>query len=214
MTARQREIVDAARAIIEVDGGEALTMQRLPASLGIRASSLYKHSRTSPPSRPPSRSKRSPPVMRRVTIAAPQLGYVPRNTRTARTRRWSSAAGARLSFAKILVTCLSTARSVITAEVLTLAASERTNSELARSLAISPRTVEKHLQRCYAKLGVRDRSQARALVSTVRRRPGPSKHEGRARNQTPALPFHLGLWAMRSRSYSAVRRPLLTMPVS
>jgi hypothetical protein len=59
MTARQREIVDAARAIIEVDGGEALTMQRLAASLGIRASSLYKHSRTSPPSRPPSRSKRS-----------------------------------------------------------------------------------------------------------------------------------------------------------
>jgi hypothetical protein len=32
-------------------------------------------------------------------IAARQLGYVPRNTRTARTRRWSSAAGARLSFA-------------------------------------------------------------------------------------------------------------------
>ena len=54
-------------------------------------------------------------VMRRASrIAAPQLGYVPRNTRTARTRRWSSAAGARLSFAKILVTCLSTARSVIT----------------------------------------------------------------------------------------------------
>jgi hypothetical protein len=49
-----------------------------------------------------------------LRIAAPRLGYVPRNTRTARTRRWSSAAGARLSFAKILVTCLSTARSVIT----------------------------------------------------------------------------------------------------
>jgi AcrR family transcriptional regulator len=43
MTPRQREIVHAARAIIESDGGEALTMQRLAASLGIRAPSLYKH---------------------------------------------------------------------------------------------------------------------------------------------------------------------------
>lgn len=45
MTPRQREIAGAARAIIESDGVEALTMQRLAASLGIRAPSLYKHVR-------------------------------------------------------------------------------------------------------------------------------------------------------------------------
>jgi AcrR family transcriptional regulator len=40
---RQIEIVAAARAIVEADGGEALTMQRLADALGIRAPSLYKH---------------------------------------------------------------------------------------------------------------------------------------------------------------------------
>jgi len=43
VTPRQREVADAARAIVEADGGQALTMQRLAAVLGIRAPSLYKH---------------------------------------------------------------------------------------------------------------------------------------------------------------------------
>jgi AcrR family transcriptional regulator len=43
VTDRQREIVAAARAIIETDGVEALTMSRLGAAVGMRAPSLYKH---------------------------------------------------------------------------------------------------------------------------------------------------------------------------
>ncbi len=42
-TERRRQIVDAALTILEEDGGSALTMRRLAAELGIKASSLYKH---------------------------------------------------------------------------------------------------------------------------------------------------------------------------
>jgi AcrR family transcriptional regulator len=40
---RRRQIVDAALAILEGEGGSALTMRRLAAAVGIKASSLYKH---------------------------------------------------------------------------------------------------------------------------------------------------------------------------
>lgn len=40
---RRRQIVEAALSILERDGGPALTMRRLAAALGIKASSLYKH---------------------------------------------------------------------------------------------------------------------------------------------------------------------------
>ena len=43
LTPRAREIVAAARAILEEDGLEALTMRRIAERLGIRAPSLYKH---------------------------------------------------------------------------------------------------------------------------------------------------------------------------
>ncbi len=43
MTARQREILDAARALLVHDGVEALTVGRLAAALGIKPPSLYKH---------------------------------------------------------------------------------------------------------------------------------------------------------------------------
>jgi AcrR family transcriptional regulator len=42
-TGRRREIVDAALSILEGEGGSALTMRRLAAAVGIKASSLYKH---------------------------------------------------------------------------------------------------------------------------------------------------------------------------
>jgi AcrR family transcriptional regulator len=42
-TTRAREIVEAARRILESDGGSALTMRRLAADLGMKAPSLYKH---------------------------------------------------------------------------------------------------------------------------------------------------------------------------
>lgn len=50
------------------------------------------------------------------------------------------------------------------AEVLRLATTGGSDREIGAILSISHRTVQKHLQRCYAKLGVRDRSQAAASV--------------------------------------------------
>ena len=43
LTPRRREIVEAAREILERDGESALTMRRLAAELGMKAPSLYKH---------------------------------------------------------------------------------------------------------------------------------------------------------------------------
>ena len=43
LTPRAREIVDAARAIVDAEGLDALTMRRIAERLGIRAPSLYKH---------------------------------------------------------------------------------------------------------------------------------------------------------------------------
>jgi AcrR family transcriptional regulator len=43
LTPRRREIVGAARRILERDGESALTMRRLAAGLGMKAPSLYKH---------------------------------------------------------------------------------------------------------------------------------------------------------------------------
>lgn len=42
-TPRVREVVAAAARVLEAEGQEALTMQRLGSELGIRAPSLYKH---------------------------------------------------------------------------------------------------------------------------------------------------------------------------
>ena len=43
LSPRAREIVDAARALLESEGEDALTMRRLADRLGMRAPSLYKH---------------------------------------------------------------------------------------------------------------------------------------------------------------------------
>jgi AcrR family transcriptional regulator len=43
LTPRRREIVEAARRILEREGRSALTMRRLAADLGMKAPSLYKH---------------------------------------------------------------------------------------------------------------------------------------------------------------------------
>jgi DNA-binding CsgD family transcriptional regulator len=50
--------------------------------------------------------------------------------------------------------------------VVGLAQRGLTNSEIAISLRISPRTVENHLTRAYSKLGVRSRTEL-ALLSSV-----------------------------------------------
>jgi DNA-binding NarL/FixJ family response regulator len=46
------------------------------------------------------------------------------------------------------------------AVVLTLVAKGRRNTEIARELFISPKTVEAHLSRIFTKLGVSSRTQA------------------------------------------------------
>ena len=43
LTPRAREIVDAARELLEAEGADALSMRRLGEHLGIRAPSIYKH---------------------------------------------------------------------------------------------------------------------------------------------------------------------------
>ncbi|MEV0155508.1 TetR/AcrR family transcriptional regulator [Micromonospora sp. NPDC050686] len=45
LTPRAREIVQTARQLLERDGPDALSMRRLAAQLGIRASSIYEHLR-------------------------------------------------------------------------------------------------------------------------------------------------------------------------
>ena len=52
------------------------------------------------------------------------------------------------------------------AQVLTWAVTGRTNRELGDVLFISEATVRKHLERAYAKLGVRNRTEAIALMSS------------------------------------------------
>jgi DNA-binding CsgD family transcriptional regulator len=53
-------------------------------------------------------------------------------------------------------------------EILALVAAGKTNAEIAAVLAISPRTVQKHLEHIFQKLGVETRTGAamRALAAT------------------------------------------------
>ena len=50
------------------------------------------------------------------------------------------------------------------AQVLSLAAEGGTNEDVARSLSVSPRTVKKHLESIYDKLGVHTRTPATAAA--------------------------------------------------
>lgn len=54
------------------------------------------------------------------------------------------------------------------AEVLTWAARGRTDHEVAQVLGTSPRTVDKHLEHAYEKLGVHSRAEALALLTQSR----------------------------------------------
>jgi DNA-binding CsgD family transcriptional regulator len=53
------------------------------------------------------------------------------------------------------------------AEIITLAGRGATSSEIAQRLVVSPRTVEKHLENAFEKLGVHSREQAIALLLLV-----------------------------------------------
>lgn len=81
---------------------------------------------------------------------------------SARSRRWlDTCQGARSPVLAALTTPLLTPREH---EVARLAAEGRSNGEIAECLVVSPRTVETHLQRAYAKLGVASRQELRALL--------------------------------------------------
>jgi DNA-binding CsgD family transcriptional regulator len=56
------------------------------------------------------------------------------------------------------------------AEVLVTVAHGRSNRDTAKSLGLSERTVQKHLEHCYRTLGVTGRSQASELVWSLARR--------------------------------------------
>lgn len=58
-------------------------------------------------------------------------------------------------------------------EVLRLAAEGRTNAEIAQSLVLSARTVERHLSNAYVKLGISGRTARTAAVANLLRHEGP-----------------------------------------
>jgi DNA-binding response OmpR family regulator/DNA-binding CsgD family transcriptional regulator len=55
-------------------------------------------------------------------------------------------------------------------EVLSWLAKGKTNRDIAQILGLSPRTVDKHLEQIYSKLGVENRTAAAAIATNVRRR--------------------------------------------
>ena len=71
--------------------------------------------------------------------------------------------------------------------VLQLLAEGRTTRASARRLGCSPRTVEKHLERCFRKLGVRDRLNA-VRVATQAGLVGHSPAQGMGHRTEPAAP--------------------------
>jgi DNA-binding response OmpR family regulator/DNA-binding CsgD family transcriptional regulator len=55
-------------------------------------------------------------------------------------------------------------------EVLSWLSKGKTNRDIAQILGLSPRTVDKHLEQIYAKLGVENRTAAAAIATNTRRR--------------------------------------------
>ena len=55
-------------------------------------------------------------------------------------------------------------------EVLSWLSKGKTNRDIAQILGLSPRTVDKHLEQIYAKLGVENRTAAAAIATSTTRR--------------------------------------------
>ena len=57
-------------------------------------------------------------------------------------------------------------------EVLSWLSKGKTNRDIAQILGLSPRTVDKHLEQIYSKLGVENRTAAAAIAVNARHRKG------------------------------------------
>ena len=55
-------------------------------------------------------------------------------------------------------------------EVLSWLSKGKTNRDIAQILGLSPRTIDKHLEQIYAKLGVENRTAAAAIATSYSRR--------------------------------------------
>jgi DNA-binding CsgD family transcriptional regulator len=55
-------------------------------------------------------------------------------------------------------------------EVLSWLSKGKTNRDIAQILGLSPRTVDKHLEQIYAKLGVENRTAAAAIAANATRK--------------------------------------------
>lgn len=89
-------------------------------------------------------------------------------------------------------------------EVLTHVAHGQSNADIAAALGVSERTIGKHLQRTYHKLGVANRSQAATIAWTISQRPkaSPPPH-----NAPPPEIAVLSLHPRRHRRRAKPRRP-------
>jgi DNA-binding NarL/FixJ family response regulator len=63
-----------------------------------------------------------------------------------------------------------------------------TNKEAATALVISPKTVEYHLAKVYAKLGVRSRAELARRIASEEVFPGRDEPAGRGKPQPTATP--------------------------
>ncbi len=64
------------------------------------------------------------------------------------------------------------------AEVLSLVVQGQSNGEIALALQVSARTIQKHLERIYQKLGVRNRTEAAVQAYARRHRRSGARKKG------------------------------------
>src|SRR3954466_16367675 len=73
-------------------------------------------------------------------------------------------------------------------EVLSWLSKGKTNRDIAQILGLSPRTVDKHLEQVYAKLGVENRTAAAAIATGVTRREGWTSRPRPPKTVVPGKP--------------------------